>query len=84
MKSLHHAGKKPSAKSGFMKTRDPEYSPQMVGFPYNGDPNKVPRISETPKLLRQCRSMLAGLPILDRKTRTSSTSWAGGSSRTMP
>ena len=28
--------------------RDPKYRPQIVGFPYNEDPNEVPLISETP------------------------------------
>ena len=30
------------------KTGDPPILSQIVGFPYNEDPNKVPLISETP------------------------------------
>ena len=38
----------------FTEIRDPKIDPQIVGFPYNKDPNKVPLISETPNLLLEC------------------------------
>ena len=34
----------------FTKLRDPNIDLQIVGFPYNENPNKVPLMSETPKL----------------------------------
>ena len=33
---------------GFTIIRDPAINPQIVGFPYNKDPNRVPLLSKTP------------------------------------
>ena len=40
-----------SSKWGFMKKGAPKKDPQIVGFPYNWEPKKLPLISETPKSL---------------------------------
>ena len=39
---------------GFTKIRD--IGPQIVGFPCNKNPNKVPLVSETPIWFRDCGS----------------------------